>query len=221
MDPDSTKNLSHERASAEPANGAVTFDSNKNTAMIPSLIVWFSAIIAILMTAFFFLANSSIAGQIDSKSAEKSKVTAALVSADATGIEAAMTSFSGSVKALKAAQAKAYPMQDTMSEIFAKVDQDVKLTSMSLNDSGKFTMIGTTTSYHSAAQQVMTFKGWKVKGNFVMTNVELGSVSLTTTKTGQVSVPISITADFSNPAKMTTVVPSDVSIQGGSSAASN
>jgi len=103
------------------------------------------------------------------------------------------------VTLLKEANSKKYPMKNFLPSLFAKINQNVKVTNISLTSDGKFSISGSTVSYRAAAEQIMTFKEWKEKDVNVLKNVELASVSMTLDKDGKVSVPLSISAEYNNP----------------------
>jgi len=177
----------------------IKIDASRGASHLPMLIMWISAVIAILGTGFFWLSNQSIAGEIITKQAEAAKLQATINGPEYAETDRQVTNFISAVTLLKEANSKKYPMKNFLPSLFAKINQNVKVTNISLTSDGKFSISGSTVSYRAAAEQIMTFKEWKEKDVNVLKNVELASVSMTLDKDGKVSVPLSISAEYNNP----------------------
>jgi hypothetical protein len=183
---------------------------------MPLVLLWICAVIAIGMTAFLWLSNNSKTDALANKKTEQQKLQSSMATADFAATDTQISSFVSAVSLLKEANSKRYPMKDFLPGIFAKINQNVVVSTMSLTSEGKFTLNGTTDSYRGAAEQIMTLKEWQVSGVNVFKNIELASISMTATKDGKVTVPLSISADYTN----TTTIPAKTESSVSSSSSS-
>jgi len=163
---------------------------------MPLFILWFCAVIALSATVFFWLMGYSSEQDLRDKKTSLSEVVSTITSPSYVDIEKKATSFKSAVSELSRAQKTGFSVTDFIPRVYSRINKDVVIASIAINDEGNLNIVGQTDSYRSAAEQLLSLEEWKVDGKTVLSDVQLGSVSLSTSEDGKITVPISITAKF-------------------------
>lgn len=168
--------------------------------------LWIAAVLSILGTAYFYLLQKDSSSKLQAKKDELAQIDTQLQSAAYTAVEQKATDFKSSVTALKSATtAKKYQMNDLLIQVYTHTNKNIIVSSLSITDQGKISFSGTTDSYRSAADQLVTFREWKSGTKTVLTDLSLGSVSekINTNGKAQVSFVITGTINKSSDFKLT------------------
>jgi len=166
------------------------------------LTLWLGFVISVLATGFLFYQNFSLNNKVAAKKSDSEIALGKLNSSTYQSLQSQAANFQSRIADVDTALNARYSMANFLPEVFKRIDANVTVTNISLTSDGKFTMTGKTDTYLSAADQVMALRGWKSGDKEVMSDIELGSISIAANKNNSNMVPLSITANLSS-------VPSD------------
>jgi len=169
--------------------------SDRGKANVAGLLLWLSAVVAIGMTVFFWFLNQSVAQDLADKTIEKDQVVAEISSPTYAALESRANQFQAAVNKLSTATKDRFSMEKFLPLLYAKINKNVVISDLSVDDSGKISFSATTDSYKSAAQQIETLKSWEIGGNKVATTVTLDSESESVDTAVVVSFSVSATID--------------------------
>jgi Tfp pilus assembly protein PilN len=151
----------------------------------PVAITWTMAVFSIVATLFFWWMNKNLTETLKEKDSEKATILQQIASQGDT--EKKANDFKLSVNQLKAAYAEKYSLSTFNTELYKKITNDVKITSLSVSADGTLSMSGTTASYRSVADLLVALKSWDT----------LESVDLLSTATNITSTKLETTFSLS------------------------
>lgn len=163
---------------------------------LPIFITWASVVVAISAAVFFWLLGHSLEQDLKDKKVLLSEVVSVIVSPAYKDVEKQASSFKSAVNELSSAHKSSFPMNLFMPQVYGRINKNVVITSIAISDDGNLNIVGSTDTYRSAAEQVLSLKEWEIDGKKVLSEVSLGSVSLNILEDGSTIIPISITAKY-------------------------
>lgn len=175
-----------------------------------SLLIWISAVFAILITLFFWWQSRDVAAAVVSKQTEKQNIIADITSSSNLEVEKKADNFKSAVAALKEAKTERYSNSQFLKDISAKVTNDVSIESLTLAEDGVLNLNGKTSSYRSVADLMLALESWDS-----LSNVDLSSVSMQEGQDKKVYVIFAITANVDKTKKQTSSTQSSTSSQTG------
>lgn len=181
---------------------------------ISMLILWLVAAFAILATVYFWWNEKNLEGVLAEKNTEKNAVVMEVNSPSNIAIEKEAIDFKASVAALSAAYKTRYPVSTFLPDFYKKVNKDVVIDNLSITVNGSISISGTTTSYRSVAEQVLSFQTFTS-----LSGVDLASTAVSNSDGNQM-VSFTITANLVNPDKLAASATPAPSALSGSTAAS-
>lgn len=155
----------------QEGNNLVHFE-DKQSFNFAMALAWIIALLSIVATLYFWWLNRNLTDILEDKKAKRTAVVSQLESPGNKETETEANDFKASVAALTAAKQLRNPMATFLPDFYTKIDKDVRITSLSINSSGVFSLAGSTASYRAIADQVMALKSWTS-----LTDVELASSS--------------------------------------------
>jgi Tfp pilus assembly protein PilN len=137
-----------------------------------ALLCWITALLAIVVTLFFWWISKNQKDALATKMSEKDSLVQQLASPTYADIEKRAQEFKSSVAQLKTAYGDKYSYSEFLPQLYTKLTKDTELTSFAITTDGTLSFSGTTTSYRSVADFVVALKSWET-----LQNVDLTSVS--------------------------------------------
>lgn len=167
-----TTNVSHNPASKDNMVKVANYPAF-NFALA---IAWMVALLSILATLYFWWLQKNVADELAEKEAKKNTIISQISSPSLLEVEKKANNFKSSVSVLSTAKKSRFLYTTFLPDLYTKITNDTKISSMMLtSDGGSLSLMGTTKNYRSTADLVMALKSWdKLK------NVDLVSVSMTT-----------------------------------------
>jgi Tfp pilus assembly protein PilN len=163
-----------------PTNDTVVEFGDKKEFNLPLFLVWLGAIISIVFLGVFWFMNVSLKSQIEEKQSEKSELTVKLGSNEYKDVENKAESVRVAVETLDQISNNRIKTKDFLDELYKKVTNDVKISSISIGAEGTISLEGATGSYKQVADFMLGVKSYER-----LSNVELSSVSLSTDETAK------------------------------------
>lgn len=157
-----------------------------------NVLLWIAVVISIGGSVLFYLLNASSASALAAKQDDNNSQVSTLAGPNFKDVADNAANFKKAYDALNKASVSDTAMSKVLPKVYAEVNKNVVITSLSLDNSGKLGLSGTTDSYKSAALQYETLKGWQAGGKNVMTAVDLSSATGSQDAGGKFSVTFSI-----------------------------
>jgi hypothetical protein len=159
------------------------------------LLCWMTAFVAIAGSLFFWMLNNSVQAALSEKNDEKNSIIGEISSPTLAETEQKATSFKTAVNALSTVSKTRYPLDEFLTQFYAKIRQNIKVNNLIISEDGKLSIDGLTDSYRSVADQMLVLKDWKVNDLNILSDVSLLSVSEgMNDKTKRLEVTYSISA---------------------------
>jgi hypothetical protein len=155
-------------------------------------LAWIIALLSITATLYFWWLNRNLTDALEDKKEKRTAVVSQLESPGNKEVETEANNFKASVAALTAAKTARSPVGTFLPDFYTKIDNDVKITSMSMSAGGALSIAGTTANYRTIADQVMALKSWS----------QLSDVDLTSSSYSVDAENIKSAASFSITAKV-------------------
>jgi hypothetical protein len=143
-------------------------------------ILWLCAIVSIVASGTFFLLNQSKAAELADKNKKKQEALTKLTAPENIKIENEANAAKATVEALVVAKKERNSFTVMLPAVYAKINKDVKVGSLSIASDGKLSFDGQTTSYKAVGLQYLTLKEWQIDSKPVFTKVDIAGASLST-----------------------------------------
>lgn len=137
----------------------VEFGDNKSF-NLPLFLVWFSFIVSIVFLGSLWFLKMGFDSQIKTKQNERSELKARLNTQEYVDIEKKAEAVQVAVNTLSAISGTRIKTKDFLDELYKKVTNDVKLTSISLGADGSINFEGATSSYKNVADFMLGIKSY-------------------------------------------------------------
>ena len=181
------------------------------------LVLWMVACFSVVITLFFWWVQRDEEAALQEKLSAQNTVTQQVNLPSNLEVEKKAIAFKNSVSQLSAAYKSRFGMTAFLPEINKKINKNVQLSSLNVSSDGTVAINGTTNSYKSVAEQVMS-----LQASDKLTDVQLVSAAIVD-KDGSQELNFSISAKpaiAGSGASSTSTTPSPLSIlkqtQGGS-----
>lgn len=149
------------------------FGGGNSKSIAPSVLVWMAFVIALALTGYFWLMDYSNVKNITEKENEKNQITAQLSSAANKDAEDQAQGFSTAFSELSNLIANSVPKSTILTELYANITKDVKISTIALSSEGGLSLNGATGSYRQAADFMLGLKSDKRVSNLVLKSVAL------------------------------------------------
>lgn len=175
---------------APPEEEMATFDDKPpvNTGLV---LLWITAVIAILATAFFWWSGRNIGDRVAEENAKTDQIAAQINSPGMKDISKQAQDFKSSVTALSAAEAARFPYAVFLPELFSKITKESSISAISVAKDGKINITAKAKSYRGAAEFATALSDWDV-----LSSVDLGTVSFAVSDGGEPQSLFSLTAQI-------------------------
>lgn len=144
---------------------------------LSGLLIWVCAVLAITATVYFWFLNNSTTQRLADQKSEKDAAIAEIASPTYAAVEAKAIAFQSAVNQLKTAEKNQYKMSDFLPLFYTQINKNVVVANLAVSSDGKLSFNGTTDSYKSAAEQLVTLQNWKINGVNIISSAKLLSVS--------------------------------------------
>lgn len=124
------------------------------------MFAWMIALFAMLATLYLWWDNRVLNDSLEEKKLKKTSVLSQLETPSNKAVEKEANEFKQSVAALAKAKKSRYDMTVFMPAFYTKINNDVKLTSISMTAEGTISIAGSTGSYRQIADQAVALKSW-------------------------------------------------------------
>lgn len=206
------ENLSAQAVPATPAQSSnrpeeeiTTFD-NKEGVSLSMILLWVTAVVGIGMTVFLWFLSSDVSAKIESFKSEKTTADAWINSPTNLKTMEQAAGFDSAVTELQKAKSERYSMDDFLSKFYGQVNKDIKVNNLAISSAGLLSFDATTTSYRSAADQMLTLQNWTVNSLKILKDVQIATVSESIGEDGKATVPFSISAAIDKTASLVEAV---------------
>lgn len=197
-----------EGSSQKPAenkdpNSEVIEFSDHPTFNFSLAISYLVALVAILGAVLFWWLNNDSVASLTAKNSEKSSIISEITSPTNIDVEKKASDFKSSVSALKSAEANKFEYSPFLTNLYTKITNDVTISGLSITSEGTVNLTGTAPTYRSVADLMMALKSWDT-----LSNVDLGSVSMTTVENEAPHAVFAVSAKLVKKAKISTTATS-------------
>lgn len=151
------------------------FGEGSSSSAGPSVIVWMSFVLVLLLTGYFWLMDYNNVKSISEKENEKNQITAQLSSANNKEAEERALGFSSAFTELSNLTNNSVSKATLLTDLYSHFTKDVKLSNVSISKEGGLSLSGATGTYRQVADFMLGLKGYDK-----VSNISLKSVSLST-----------------------------------------
>ena len=196
--PDSTSSPSYQPPhtanppSSHHAETLSEFNQSKGASPVPSVLIWLSFIITLVVTGFFWLSDYSNVKAVNEKESEKNSIVSQLNSESNKRVEEEALNFQSAFTQLSTLVTNQVSKASFLTELYTHITRDVKISSISLSAEGDLGIDGATGSYRQVADLMLGLKGYSK-----LSDISLKSVAVS----NEEGVPLDQKITFSISAK--------------------
>lgn len=166
--------------------------SDKEPFNWPLLWCWVACFIAVASAGYFYLIKQSAEAKLTDDKSQLDQVNSQIQSSAYVNAERSARAFKSAVTELETAKANRYLMSDFLPVFYQRIAKNVVINNITITADAKVSLDGTTDSYRSVSDQLLSFKSWQIGDKNVLSSVDLSSVSEKVTG-GKTSVTFVIT----------------------------